>query len=81
MKKTYVKPEVMLVRFELSEAIASCGTLLYNNYTEECGYTTDMQYIIDTFGVTLTPDGNCSIPLDGYCYFTSNDSGQLLMNS
>lgn len=75
MKKSYVKPEVTLVRFELSEAIASCGTLLYQNHAElDC----DMNPMFASMGINVTEDQQCSVPLKGYCYFTSNS---MLMNS
>lgn len=75
MKKSYVKPEVTLVRFELSEAIASCGTLLYQNHAEtDC----TMNPMFASMGINVTDDKPCSVPLKEYCYFTS---ANLLMNS
>lgn len=81
MKKSYVKPEVTLVRFELSEAIASCVTKLYNNHSSEtdCGLSDDMEKLMGIWGnVNITDDKQCSAPLKGYCYYTS---ANMLMNS
>ena len=77
MKKTYVKPEIMLVRFELSEAIASCGTKWYQNHSQETSCVLNPAFDGITF--TVTSDKQCDIPLKDYCYFTSN--GNKLMNS
>ena len=81
MKKSYVKPEVTLVRFELSEAIASCSTKLYNNHSSECGISPEMEAIMAVSGANLTAESNCSTPLEGYCYFTSAEGMLKLMNS
>ena len=79
MKKTYVKPEIMLVRFELSEAIASCGTLLYSGHDQS---TCSMNSLFSDMGINVTDDNtSCTVPLYGYCYFTSNGTGTMLMNS
>lgn len=85
MKKSYVKPEVTLVRFELSEAIASCGTKVYKNYAsyDECGgYSDEMQEIVDGMakvGITVNfSEDSCTVPLKTYCYYTST---HMLMNS
>ncbi len=81
MKKSYVKPEVTFVRFELSEAIASCGTKVYNNHAshEACnGYSDQMKMIMERTGATLVAEDSCSVVLEGYCYFTSTS---MLMNS
>lgn len=78
MKKTYVKPEIMLVRFELSEAIASCDTLLFTNHEyNSCVLNPNLEGIFP--GINATTDISCSKPLKDYCYFTSSKG--ILMNS
>lgn len=76
MKKSYVKPEVTLVRFELSEAIASCSMLLYDNHAEKSNC--QISSALKEMGVTVTGDKNCDTTVESYCYFTS---ASLLMNS
>lgn len=76
MKRTYDKPEVNFVSFALTEAIASCGTLLYMNHTQETNC--QMNPYFEIFSVNVTDDKSCSVPLEGYCYFTSSN---MLMNS
>ena len=82
MKKSYVKPEVTLVRFELSEAIASCSTKLYDNHAEtNCQLSDEIKAIMAVNGATLTAESDCSTPLEDYCYFTSAENLLKLMNS
>lgn len=75
MKRTYGKPEVNFVSFALTEAIASCGTLLYMNHTQE---TTCAMNPVFSGLINLTIDKQCEVYMEGYCYFTSSD---MLMNS
>lgn len=78
MKKSYVKPEVTLVRFELSEAIASCDVRFYENHTEQtnCKLNPLFEEYRD---INFTSTEGCSVPIEGYCYFTSTYT--MLMNS
>ena len=78
MKKKYVKPEAHFVKFELSEAIASCGVQLYQNHVESSSCVKN-----DIFdGFSLTGDNSCDVPLNAYCYFTATSEGKIgLMNS
>jgi hypothetical protein len=77
MKKKYVKPEAHFVKFELSEAIASCGVQLYQNHVENSCVKNG---IFDAF--SLTGDKSCDVPLNAYCYFTATSEGKIgLMNS
>lgn len=84
MKQTYEKPALEVISFELNESIASgCGLNVYNHTVEACsGSPTDeWQEIEDLTGANLTEDSNCSVPMYGYCYFTSNGTGNFLFNS
>lgn len=85
MKKRYIKPQLELVPFELNDAIASgCGLKVYNHTVESCkdDFTEEWIKKKEIVGdVNLTVDYNCDVPLDGYCYFTSNGTGNFLFNS
>lgn len=84
MKKVYSKPQVEVVPFELNDAIASgCGLKVYNHTVDGCsGNPTDeWKEMADMTGANVTEDNNCSTPLEGYCYFTSNGTGNFLFNS
>ena len=83
MKNKYVKPMLEVIPFELNEAIASgCGLKVYNHATGTCYDTTDQWKEMEMLtGANLTDDASCSTPLDGYCYYTSNGTGNFLFNS
>lgn len=83
MKLDYKKPELEFISFELNEAIASgCGLKVYNHATGTCQETTGQwNEIAGMVGANMTDDANCSNPLDGYCYYTSNGTGTFLFNS
>lgn len=84
MKKNYAKPMLEVIPFEMNEAIASgCGLKVYNHTVEGCSDnpTNEWQEMQDMTGATLTDDHNCDVPLEGYCYFTSNGTGNFLFNS
>lgn len=84
MKKVYSKPQVEVVPFELNDAIASgCGLKVYNHTVNGCSDkpTNEWNEMRDLTGANLTEDINCTIPLEGYCYFTSNGTGNFLFNS
>ena len=71
MKKHYEKPEIQVVALELSEAIANCAFRPGDP---------DIEKIIDLSGANFSGDidSGCTVPLDGYCYFTS---ASILANS
>lgn len=83
MKKTYEKPNLEVITFELNEAIASgCGLKVYNLAEGVCtDYTDEGKEIFVMTGANMTDDANCSKPLKGYCYYTSNGTGSFLFNS
>lgn len=84
MKKRYTKPQFEVVPFELNDAIASgCGLKVYNHTVESCSdkSTDEWKDMQGMTGATLTGDYNCDVPLEGYCYFTSNGTGNFLFNS
>ena len=68
MKQKYVKPEVELIEFELTEAIAAnCSTTVYNH-----GQGCSLKDEFDIWGPTaFTADNSCGTVLDGYCYYPS----------
>lgn len=75
MKKPYVKPEIQVISFTLSEAIAasSCAAQVYNHADgESCQLLPPFDMVPFNFGATDTP--TCSIPIEGYCYFTSTET-------
>lgn len=76
MKKPYVKPEIQVISFTLSEAIAasSCVAQVYNHTKDGCQKLPpfDMPGIEFTFGAS---EQECAdAPLEGYCYFTSSET-------
>lgn len=74
MKKPYVKPEIQVISFTLSEAIAasSCAAQVYNHTKDGCQKLPPFDMFEFNFGATDTPA--CTIPIDGYCYFTSTET-------
>lgn len=93
MKLKYNKPSLEIVKFQVNEAIASCGALLFNHTVESCADNpaedyanwTDLAKSFANKGAAFVEDmSSCAdSPLEGYCYFTSAsaDDNQLLMNS
>ena len=89
MKKVYAKPKMEVVRFEVNEAIASCGALMFNLNDASCydesnyGNWTDLAKSFYDKGNNFVSDMGCTIPVQGYCYYTSGDAtgNSLLMNS
>lgn len=74
MKKNYVKPEIQLIEFTLNQAIASstCAAQMYNHAGKEtCDLLPPFDMVEFNFGTGDTPA--CTIPVDGYCYFTSTN--------
>ena len=82
MKKVYEKPVLELVSFELNEAIAACGEQVHSNHAHlDCEETPLGAFLEGTLGATFTSDkADCADgnPLEGYCYFTANDSGSAI---
>lgn len=86
MKMKYVKPAMEIVKFQVNEAIASCGSLIFNYTVEDCfGDLTPMGQAFASKGATFVEDmQSCEEgPLGGYCYYTaaSADNNQVLMAS
>ena len=82
MKHAYTKPSLEVISFELNEAIASgCGLKVYNHEMGSCSATSEWEEISGLTGANLTEDNSCSVPMYGYCYFTSNGTGTFLFNS
>lgn len=84
MKEVYTKPQLEIIPFEVNEAIASgCGLKVYNHTVAACSdeETDAWKEMQGMTGATLTEDFNCEVPLEGYCYFTSNGTGNFLFNS
>lgn len=77
MKKTYVKPELDVIDFDLGEAIAAsqCVVQMYNHAKENCGLLPPFDILFsDTPPATLFDNKDkCEYPVEGYCYFTVND--------
>ncbi len=76
MKQAYEAPKLEVVQYSLHEAIAAnCNNKVYNHSSNgDCTPTTFGEEILD-MGVNFTVEKeSCSIPLDGYCYFTSSNS-------
>lgn len=69
MKEKYVKPEVELIEFELTEAVASsCATSAYNQGQSSCQLKNEFAFWGDA---AFTTDKSCETPVEGYCYYTS----------
>ena len=77
-----------VVRFEVNEAIASCGALMFNLNDDACiknedGWTDLAKSFADKGNNFVSDMESCTIPVYGYCYYTSGDAtgNGLLMNS
>lgn len=86
MKKTYSKPTLEVIAFEVNEAIASCDFQLYNHFNkDDCGVSDEGQMLFGPFLSELDKlfgvGEECEIEFEGYCYFTSTGSAKFLMNS
>lgn len=69
MKEKYVKPEVELIEFTLTEAVASsCAMSVYNQGQYSC----QLKGEFDIWGPNpFAEDNACETPIQGYCYYTS----------
>lgn len=84
MKKVYMKPSIELMEYTVNEAIAgNCGIKVYNHTTESCSNdpTAEWVEITGMIQANIIDDLNCTVPVDGYCYFTSNGTGTFIFNS
>ena len=75
MKKTYVKPELDVIEFDLGEAIAAsqCVAQAYNhNDRNSCQLLPPFDTIFS--GLDSTKLFGTGVTVEGYCYFTVNDT-------
>ena len=70
MKKMYVKPEIMIERFDLAQHIADCNWELINSTKDECSAEPDESltgmpnlFMSEANGCFVTPDA-----FDDLCY-------------
>lgn len=74
MKQAYEAPKLEVVQYSLHEAIAaSCSFKVYNHSQQTCEKTELGKELLDP-SINFTEDKDCSIPIKGYCYFTSGSS-------
>ncbi len=75
MKQAYEAPKLEVVQYSLHEAIAAnCNNKVYNHSSNgDCTPTAFGEEILG-MGVNFTKDKECSITIEGYCYFTSGNS-------
>lgn len=79
MKQTYEAPKLEVIAYSLHEAIAAgCSDKVYNHADGNSCTPTKLGDIIISSGVNFAEDNNCSVPVAGYCYFTSSS---VLFNS
>lgn len=78
MKKTYAKPELDVIEFDLGEAIAAsqCVAQIYGHSDREsCALLPPFDTIFSGWDSTKLFDVDvCEYPVEGYCYFTVNDT-------
>lgn len=80
MKKTYVKPELDVIEFDLGEAIAAsqCVAQIYGHSDREsCQLLPPFDTIfsgLDSTKLFGTGEIQCSVTVEGYCYFTVNET-------
>lgn len=78
MKKTYVKPELDVIEFDLGEAIASsqCVAQAYNHDRTSCQLLPPFDILYQGQDAILfgTGENECSATVEGYCYFTVNET-------
>ncbi len=78
-EKTYVKPELDVIEFDLGEAIAAsqCVAQAYNHDRTSCQLLPPFNTIFsDSDSTKLFGEGEiqCSVTVEGYCYFTVNET-------
>ena len=78
MKKTYVKPELDVIEFDLGEAIAAsqCVAQAYNHDRNSCPLLPPFNLLYPGQDSNLfgSGEGECSTTVEGYCYFTVKDT-------
>lgn len=79
MKKTYVKPELDVIEFDLGEAIAAsqCVAQAYNHDRNSCQLLPPFNTIfsgLDSTNLFGTKENECGVTVEGYCYFTVNET-------
>lgn len=78
MKKTYVKPELDVIEFDLGEAIAAsqCVAQAYNHDRTSCQLLLPFDTLFPGQDANLfgTGENQCGVTVEGYCYFTVNDT-------
>ena len=79
MKKTYVKPELDVIEFDLSEAIAAsqCVAQVYNHDRTSCQLLPPFNTIfsdLDSTNLFGEGENQCGVTVEGYCYFTVNET-------
>jgi hypothetical protein len=86
VKKTYVKPELDVIEFDLGEAIAAsqCVAQAYNHDRTSCTLLPPFDTLCppgqdaNLFG---TGEDQCSVTVEGYCYFTVNTVNTMVFAS
>ena len=78
MKKTYVKPELDVIEFDLGEAIAAsqCVAQMYNHAKDNCDLLPPFDDLFPNIPpATLFDDVyKCEHPVEDYCSYTTNDT-------
>ena len=79
MKKTYVKPELDVIEFDLGEAIAAsqCVAEAYHHDRTSCQLLPPCNAIfagLDSTNLFGTKENECGVTVEGYCYFTVNET-------
>ena len=77
-EKTYVKPELDVIEFDLGEAIAAsqCVAQAYNHDRNSCQLLPPFDTLFPGQDANLfgTGENQCGVTVEGYCYFTVNDT-------
>lgn len=77
-EKTYVKPELDVIEFDLGEAIAAsqCVAQAYNHDRTSCQLLPPFDTLFPGQDANLfgTGENQCGVTVEGYCYFTVNDT-------
>lgn len=81
MKVKYEKPELNFVVFELNEAVASCQYQVFTNHNDvgNCDPTPFGAGLVGEYTFTTDKDSCADSPIDGFCYFTSQESGGMVL--
>lgn len=80
--KKYVKPELIIENFELSQHIASCDYDLDENTFSDVGCAFTGVEEGSGQSISIFNDGNiCNVEPEGYCYHGSTGAMYSLFNS